>query len=201
MVAVSLLVCSVGYKLGAALQLMCLVVAVCTRSMDDITYWWGHHGERARRNGSSARFMFSCHLAVFISPSSIELLRSRQSALLVFSQWRRDDSEKERKKQREKSPEVRLCFPLLCSRSFLRWIWEKTREASPPYTPPLSPSILSHRFIHTFVLFPSFSQGYVCAHEHERRRPKVKSALLIAASGLVELQSKAVQEENYTLSF
>lgn len=148
-------------------------------------------GERARRNGSSARFTFcntpSSHLAVFISPSSIQLLRSRKSTLLFFSQWRRDDSEKERKKQREKSPEARLCFPLLCSRSFLRWIWEKTREASPPYTPPHSPSILSHRFIHTFVSFPRFLK-VTCAHTntHETKSQECTFNCSVGPCGAAE---------------
>lgn len=67
-----------------------------------------------------------------------------------LSVWR----QARRKKVERKSPEVHISFPLLCSRKFFWWIWEKTREASRPYTLLRTPpSILSHPFIHAFILF------------------------------------------------
>lgn len=75
--------------------------------------------------------------------------------------------------RRRKSPQVLLSFPLLCSRRFFMVnLRENQRSVSPVRTPPHSPSILSHPFIHTFLVWVSCARKHkymqICTHRRHR---------------------------------
>lgn len=60
-------------------------------------------------------------------------LRNPRSRHHLHETERHLREENEMRRLKKKSQSVNLSPPLLCSRRFLRWIWERTREASPPY--------------------------------------------------------------------
>ena len=82
----------------------------------------------------------------------------------VVTSFLSDGRHTERLLWEKKSPEVHLSFPLLCSRMFFRWIWEKTREASPPCK--LLRTRLPSSHILSFVSFGCFLKVR-CMHTHK----------------------------------
>ena len=119
------------------------------------------------------------------------------NASFLFSVTEKRLGERKKKAERKKSRSASLFPPPLLPQLFTVNLRENKRSVSPVH----SSALLFHPLtsLHSHIRFiPPFSQGYMCAHE--RRRPKVKSALLITVPGLVELQNEALQEENYSLS-
>lgn len=146
-------------------------------------------GERARRNGSSARFTFcntpSCHLP---HPFSCCVPASQR-----FFSFLSDGETTRRKKEksREKKVQKRVSVSPSSAPAAFYGEFERKQEKRLPRTLLRTPLPSSHiaSFTHSFHS-PVFSRLHV--RTRTRMRPKVKSALLIAVSGLVELQNKAL---------
>lgn len=114
----------------------------------------------------SSKFLFLCllryaviHIVCRFNLSLVHSVTFFPPLGTSFFRWLKDSQRGISEKVKIKSPETLLSFPLLRSRSFLRWIWEKTREASPPYTLLHAPLPFSRilSFTH-FLICPVFSR-------------------------------------------
>lgn len=81
-----------------------------------------------------------------------------------FSLWRETGGEIKNKAVREKVEKWLSLSPSSAPRVFTVNLRKNERSVSPVGTPPHSPSILSHSFIHTFLLH--FLLRVSCAHQH-----------------------------------
>lgn len=121
-------------------------------------------GERARRNGSSARFTVVTHHHVISLIHSVAAFPPVNASFL-FSVTERRLGERKKKAERKKSRSASLFPPPLLPQLFTVNLRENKRSVSPVHSSALPFHPLTS--LHSHIRFiPPFSQGYMCAHEH-----------------------------------